>query len=282
MTLKKFKPITPQRRHMSVASFEEITKTKPEKSLCFYKKRHGGRNNQGEITCRHRGGGNKRMYRMVDFDRTDKLNIEGTVKAIEYDPNRSAYIMLVFYKDGEKRYHLLPEKVKIGFKLMTAEKAKVKPGNRMKIKNIPVGYGIYEVEMYKGKGGVLGRSAGASIKLVSLEGDKGQIQMPSGELRYIDKECYASIGTIGNIEHSNIVIGKAGRARHMGLRPEVRGKAMNPKDHPHGGGEGRSPIGMIHPKTPWGMPALGFKTRSRKYTNNMIIKDRRRGAGSTN
>jgi len=276
MTLKKFRPITPGRRHMSVASFEEVTKTTPKKILIKKKSKITGRYNAGRITIRHRGGGEKRMYRMVDFKRQDKLDIEGKVTAVEYDPNRTAYIILVQYIDGEKRYHIAPSELKVGDKIMTQEKGEIKAGNRMLIKNIPVGYGMYNVELHIGKGGQMGRSAGTSIKLVSLEGDKAQIQMPSGEIRLVNKECYATIGTVSNIEHNNIKIGKAGRKRHMGRRPQVRGKAMNPVDHPHGGGEGGCPIGLKHPKTPWGLPALGFKTRKRHYTDKMIVKDRRR------
>lgn len=276
MALKKFKPTTPGRRQMSVASFDEITKTTPEKSLTVSLKKHSGRNNQGRVTVRHRGGGVKRMYRIIDFKRTDKLNIEGKVTSVEYDPNRTAYIMLVQYKDGEKRYHLAPSEIKVDDVLMTGEKAKIQVGNRMQIQNIPVGYNIYEVELNKGKGGQMGRSAGSSVKLVSLEGKHAQIQMPSGEIRLVAKDNYATIGIVSNIEHNNIKIGKAGRMRLMGRRPQVRGKAMNPVDHPHGGGEGGASIGMKHPKTPWGLPALGFKTRRRKYTDKMIVKDRRR------
>ncbi|PIR55313.1 50S ribosomal protein L2 [Candidatus Peregrinibacteria bacterium CG10_big_fil_rev_8_21_14_0_10_36_19] len=276
MALKKFKPTTPSRRHMSIASFEEITKTTPEKSLTVRIVKNSGRNNLGRITVRHRGGGAKKIYRMVDFKRTDKMGIEGKVTAVEYDPNRTAYIMLVQYVDGEKRYHLAPAGIKVGQVIMTNAKTEVQDGNRMLIKNVPVGYSIYNVELHEGKGGQMARSAGSSVKLVSLEGRLAQIQMPSGEIRLVSKKCYATIGTVSNIEHSNIKIGKAGRKRHMGKRPQVRGKAMNPVDHPHGGGEGGSPIGLKHPKTPWGLPALGFKTRKRKYTNNMIVKDRRR------
>lgn len=276
MELKKFKPTTPGIRQMSIASFEEITKSKPEKSLTKTLKKNSGRNSTGRITVRHRGGGTRRRYRNIDFKRTDKLNIEGKVKAIEYDPNRTAYIMLVNYKDGEKRYHLAPTEIKVGDKIVTREKAKVKAGNRMKLKNIPVGFSIYNVELYEGRGGQLARSAGSSLKLVSVEGDYAQIQMPSGEIRLVSKDCYATVGIVSNIDHFNISIGKAGRTRHFGRRPQVRGKAMNPVDHPHGGGEGGCPIGLKHPKTPWGMPALGFKTRRRRYTDKMIIKDRRR------
>lgn len=278
MALKKFKPTSAGVRHMSMYSFDEITKSKPEKSLIVRIKRSGGRNNTGSIMSRHIGGGARKFYRLVDFDRTSKLGIEGTVKAIEYDPNRTARLMLVVYKDGQKKYHLAPEGVKVGEKIITKDKAKVKTGNRMMIKHIPVGYDICEVELHKGKGGQFGRSAGTRIKLVSLETPKAQIQLPSGEVRFVEKNCYATIGIIGNIEHSNIKLGKAGRKRHMGRRPEVRGKVMNPVDHPHGGGEGKNPIGLKHPKTPWGMPTLGFKTRRRRYTDNMIIKDRRKKA----
>lgn len=274
MALKKFKAITPARRHMSVASFDEITTDKPEASLMTTLQKHGGRNNTGSITTRHRGGGVKRKYRIIDFKQKDKHGIEGTVMTVEYDPNRTGYIMLVQYKDGEKRYHLAPHGIKVGDVLVCSEKAKVKTGNRMAISNVPVGYSVYNVELTEGKGGQLARSAGSSIKLVSLEGQYAQIQMASGEIRLVSKGCFASIGIVSNIEHNNIVIGKAGRKRYMGLRPQVRGKAMNPKDHPHGGGEGNTSIGLKYPKTPWGMPALGFKTRKRH--SKMIIKDRRR------
>jgi large subunit ribosomal protein L2 len=276
MALKKFKPTTPGRRQMTVASFDQVTKTKPEKSLIVTLNKKSGRNNTGRITVRHRGGGSKRMYRKIDFKRTDKMNIEAKVTAVEYDPNRTAYIILTQYKDGEKRYHIAPQGVVVGDKIMTAEKTKVKPGNRMLITSIPVGYNIYNVELHEGRGGQMGRSAGSSIKLVSLEGDHAQILMPSGEIRLISKKCYATIGEVSNPEHNNIKGGKAGRTRNRGRRPQVRGKAMNTCDHPHGGGEGGAPIGMKHPKTPWGMPALGFKTRKRKYTDKWIVKDRRR------
>ncbi len=276
MPVKTYKPTTPGRRQMSVATFEEITKDYPEKSLLVRIKRNAGRNNTGRITCRHRGGGARKLYRMVDFKQIDRINIEGTVKAVEYDPNRTAYIILVQYKDGVKRYHLAPDGIKVGTKIMTNPKAKVKVGNRMKIRNIPVGYAIHNVEMIKGNGGQMGRSAGAIIRLVSLESDKAQIQMPSGEVRLVEKDCYASIGTVSNLDHNNISYGKAGRNRHRGRRPTVRGSVMNPVDHPHGGGEGKSPIGLKHPKTPWGLPALGHKTRRRHYTDRMIVSDRRR------
>jgi large subunit ribosomal protein L2 len=276
MGIKKFKPTTPGRRQMSVASFEEITTTKPEKSLLVSKKQNAGRNSSGRVTVRHRGGGVKRMYRIIDFKGTDKLNIKGKVSTVEYDPNRTAYIMLIQYKDGEKRYQIAPTGIKVGEEIITSEKAKIKTGNRMLIRHIPVGYEIYNVELHQGKGGQMARSAGSKLKLVSLAGKHAQLQMPSGEIRLVSKDCYASIGIVSNIEHSNITIGKAGRNRLKGKRPQVRGKVMNPVDHPHGGGEGSSPIGLKHPKTPWGLPALGFKTRRRKYTDKMIVKDRRR------
>ena len=276
MALKKYKPTTPGRRQMTTASFDQLTVTAPEKSLVKVLKKHSGRNNSGRITVRHRGGGNRRLYRMIDFKRSDKNGIPAKIKTIEYDPNRTAYIMLAQYQDGEKRYHLAPEGAEVGNPIITSEKTPVKPGNRMLIKNIPVGYNIYNVELHEGKGGQMGRSAGTAIKLVSLEGKLAQIQMPSGEIRLVSKKCYATIGNVSNGEHSNIKIGKAGRKRHMGRRPQVRGKAMNPVDHPHGGGEGGAPIGLKNPKTPWGLPALGLKTRRRKYTDKMIVKDRRR------
>ncbi len=276
MALKKFKPTTPSRRHMTVASFDEITTDKPEKSLLITLNKKSGRNNTGSVTVRHRGGGAKRRYRLIDFKRADKNGIEGKVKTVEYDPNRTAYIMLVNYRDGEKRYHIAPADIAVDDKIMCAPKAKIKAGNRMEINNIPVGYSIYNVELHEGKGGQMARSAGSSLKLVSLEGDYAQILMPSGEVRLVSKKCYATVGTVSNIEHSGIKIGKAGRMRHKGRRPQVRGKAMNAVDHPHGGGEGGASIGLKHPKTPWGLPALGFKTRKRHYTDKMIVKDRRR------
>lgn len=277
MAVKHYKPTTPGRRNMSVSSFEEVTKSKPEKSLTVRLNKRSGRNNQGKLTIRHRGGGHKRMYRLVDFNRRDKENIEATVKAVEYDPYRTAYIMLVNYKDGEKKYHLAPNGVKVGDKILLAKRTKFKSGNRMLIKNIHVGFNIYNIELNQGKGGQMIRSAGSSAKIVSQEDPKyTQIQLPSGEVRKINKECFATVGIVSNIDHSNLTIGKAGRKRHMGRRPQVRGKAMNPVDHPHGGGEGNQSIGMKHPKTPWGMPALGYKTRKRKYSDKLIVKSRHR------
>ncbi|MBT5346940.1 50S ribosomal protein L2 [bacterium] len=274
MPIRTYKPTTPSLRNMSRDTFEHITKTKPEKSLTVSKKSMAGRNNQGKLTVRHRGGGHKRKYRLVDFKRTDKLGIPATVKAVEYDPNRSAYIILVAYKDGEKRYHIAPHEIQVGDEIVCAKKAKIKTGNRMELRNVPVGYPIFNIELQPNKGGQIVKSAGNSSKVVSLDGPKAQIELPSGEVRLVEKSCMATIGVVSNIDHSNIKIGKAGRKRWMGKRPQVRGKAMNPNDHPHGGGEGASPIGMKHPKTPWGRPALGVKTRRRKYTNRLIVKSR--------
>jgi len=262
---------------MSVVSFDEITRTSPEKSLIKRIQKHSGRNNRGKITCRHRGGGHKRVYRMVDFKQTDKLDIPGKITTIEYDPIRTAYIMLVTYADGEKRYHIMPEGVEVGEEIQTKVKGKVKAGNRMTLGHIPLGYEIHNVELVEGKGGQVIRSAGGSGAILSLEGKEAQVQMPSGEVRLVSKNCYATIGKVSNEEHANVKIGKAGRKRWMGRRPQVRGKAMNPCDHPHGGGEGNQPIGLKHPKTPWGMPALGYKTRRRRSTDNKILKSRHHG-----
>jgi large subunit ribosomal protein L2 len=278
MAIKNYKPTTPGRRGMSGYSFEEITTSKPEKSLTVRLNKRAGRNNQGRITIRHRGGGHKRLYRLVDFNRADKSNIEATVVSVEYDPYRTAYIMLVNYKDGEKRYHLAPQDIKVGDKIILADKTKLKPGNRMLLRNFPVGFTVYNVEITKGKGGQMIRSAGSSAKVVSQEDVMyTQVQLPSGEVRLVNKDCYASFGMLSNVDHSNITIGKAGRMRNMGRRPQVRGKVMNPCDHPHGGGEGSNSIGLKHPKTPWGMPALGYKTRRRKkYSDGVIVKSRHR------
>lgn len=275
MAVKLYKKTTPGRRNMSGYSFDEITKSTPEKALVKGAKKRAGRNNQGKLTIRHQGGGHKQRYRLVDLSQRDKLNITGKVTAIEYDPNRTAYIMLVSYCDGEKRYHLAPENIKVGAKIIAKEKAKVKVGNRMTLKHIPVGYDIHNIELTKGRGGQIVRSAGSKGHVVAIENEFAQIEMPSGEVRLIDKNCYASIGVVSNIDHSKIKIGKAGRSRWMGIRPTVRGKAMNPNDHPHGGGEGNQPIGLPQPRTPWGLPALGLKTRKRKYSDHLILKDRR-------
>jgi large subunit ribosomal protein L2 len=264
---------------MSGYSFDEITKSYPEKSLVKGAKRNSGRNNQGKLTVRHKGGGHKQLYRMVDFKQSDKLNIPAKVIAVEYDPNRTSYIMLVSYADGEKRYHIAPNNIKVGDKIVTKEKAKIKTGNRLTLKFIPSAYPIHNIELMKGRGGQMVRSAGSKAFVMAVEDEFAQIQMPSGEVRYVDKECYATIGEVSNIEHNIIKIGKAGRNRWKGIRPTVRGKAMNPIDHPHGGGEGNQPIGLPQPRTPWGMPALGMKTRKRKYSDRMIVKDRRMKKG---
>ena len=261
---------------MSGLTFEELTKgKKPEKSLMKRIKKMAGRNNQGKLTVRHQGGGHKQLYRMIDFKQRDKVGIPGTVKALEYDPNRTAFIMLVNYADGEKRYHIAPDQMKVGTEIIAKEKAKIQVGNRMALKSIPVGYDIHNVELKFGRGGQIVRSAGSKGKVVAVEGPYAQVEMPSGEVRLIDKNCFATIGVVSNIDYSNVKLGKAGRSRWKGIRPSVRGKAMNPNDHPHGGGEGNQPIGLPSPVTPWGMPTLGFKTRKRKYSDGMIVKDRR-------
>lgn len=277
MAVKNYKPTTPGRRGMSTLPNDSITKSKPEKRLRKKLKNRSGRNSGGSITVQHRGGGHKKLYRKIDFKRADKKNIEGVVASIEYDPYRTANIILVNYRDGEKRYHLAPQFIKAGDKILLAEKTKIKPGNRMLIKNVPIGFSVYNIELTRGKGGQLIRSAGASAKIVSQEDPKKTlIELPSGEVRVVNKECYASVGQVSNIDHINVVVGKAGRSRHMGRRPQVRGKVKNPVDHPHGGGEGNQPIGLKHPKTPWGMPALGFKTRKRKYSDKFIVRSRHR------
>ncbi len=277
MAVKKYKPTTPGRRNMSVNAFEEITTKKPQKGLLRARKQNAGRNNQGRITVRHRGGGAKRQYRVIDGRRYDKLNIPARVASIEYDPNRTGFIALLVYADGEKRYIIAPHGLEVNDKVICSEKAKVKAGNRMQVRSIPVGFNICDLELQPGKGSEAIRSAGSSGKVTSLDGELAQVTMPSGEVRYISKDCYATIGSISNIDHSNIVIGKAGRKRHMGRRPQVLGKSMNPADHPHGGGEGGCPIGMKHPKTPWGKPALGVKTRRKnKASDRLIIKKRKK------
>ena len=274
MAIRKYNPTSPARRQMTVSTFEEITTNKPERSLLEPLKNNAGRNSYGRITVRHRGGANRRKYRVIDFKR-NKLDMTATVMTIEYDPNRSANIALVQYEDGEKRYVLAPSEIKVGDKIVSGEGADIKPGNCLPIKAIPVGTLIHNIEISKGKGGQLVRSAGASAQLMAKEGKYAQIRMPSGEVRMIDVECKATIGVIGNLDHENISIGKAGRKRHMGIRPTVRGVVMNPNDHPHGGGEGKSPIGLPSPVTPWGKPALGLKTRKHKrYSNKYIVKTR--------
>lgn len=275
MPIKKFTPITPGRRHMTVVDYSGLTKKAPEKRLLGSTIKDQGRGNLGNITIRRRGGGHTKKYRIIDFKQNDKMGIPGKIKAIEYDPNRTSFIALVAYKDGEKRYILAADKMKIGTEILAKEKTKIRTGSRMMIKNIPSGYDIHNLELTPGKGGQIVRSAGSSAKMVACEGEYAQVKLPSGEVRYVSKNCYASIGVVSNIDHSLVMIGKAGRARWMGRRPSVRGKAMNAADHPHGGGEGGCSIGMAAPKTKWGMPALGFKTRKRKYSDKMIVKDRR-------
>jgi len=276
MAIKSFKPTTPSRRHMTVSAFDEITTGKPEKSLLLPIKKRAGRNSYGRITVRHRGGGNKKKYRIIDFKR-DKRDMPATVASIEYDPNRSANIALLKYEDGELRYILCPVGLKKGDRVLSGDDADIKPGNCLPISKIPVGTVIHNIEMYPGKGGQLVRAAGVSAQLMAKEGELAQVRLPSTETRIIRVNCMASIGQVGNIDHENIKIGKAGRKRHMGWRPTVRGSVMNPVDHPHGGGEGKSPIGRPGPVTPWGKPTLGYKTRKKhNRTDKFIVK--RRGA----
>jgi len=274
VAIKVFRPTSPGRRGMSGATFEEITKSKPEKSLTVPLKKQAGRNNQGRITVRHRGGGAKRKLRIIDFKR-DKTGVPGRVSAIEYDPNRSARIALIYYADGDKRYILAPVGLNIGDTVMSAPDAEVRPGNTLPLNAIPTGTLIHNIEMEKGKGGQMVRSAGAAAQLMVKEGDYALIRMPSGEMRRVRGECMATVGQVGNVDHQSIELGKAGRKRLMGWRPTVRGSAMSPRDHPHGGGEGRSPIGMPGPKTPWGKPALGYRTRKPKASDRLIVKRRK-------
>ncbi len=273
MAVKVYRPTSPGRRGMTGATFEEITKDKPEKSLLLPLKRKAGRNSQGRITVRHRGGGAKRKLRIIDFKR-DKVGVPGRVAAIEYDPNRSARIALIYYVDGEKRYILAPLGLDVGNFIKSGGDAEIKPGNALPLKLIPNGTQIHNIELQKGKGAQLVRSAGMAAQIVAKEGDYALIRLPSGEARRIHSDCLATIGQVGNVDHQGIKLGKAGRKRWMGWRPTVRGSAMSPRDHPHGGGEGRSPIGMPGPKTPWGKPALGYKTRKRKASDKMIVKRR--------
>ena len=272
MAVKTFKPITPSRRQMTVPSFEEITKKTPERSLITVLKKNAGRNNTGKITVRHHGGGNRIKYRIIDF----KKNIEdvpATVLAIEYDPNRTAYIALMQYETGEKTYSIAPVGLKVGDVVLNSKKADIKPGNVLPISEIPVGTFIHNIELYPGKGGQLVRSAGTAAQLMAKENGVSQVRLPSGEVRIVRLDCKATIGQVGNIEHENINLGKAGKKRHMGVRPTVRGSVMNPCDHPHGGGEGKSPIGRPTPVTPWGKPTMGYKTRDKKArTNKFIVK----------
>ncbi len=272
MGIRVYKPTSPARRFTSVLTYEELTKKAPERSLTEYLKKNAGRNKQGKITVRHQGGGNKVKYRIIDFKR-DKDNIPAKVAAIEYDPNRSAFIALLHYADGEKRYILAPQGLTAGDRVISGPSADIKPGNALPISNIPLGTLIHNVEIKAGRGGQLVRSAGNGAQLMAKEGAYAQVRLPSGEVRKIPMNAKATIGTVGNSDHENVRIGKAGRKRHMGIRPSVRGVVMNPCDHPHGGGEGKSPVGMPAPVTPWGKPALGLKTRKhKKYSNRMIVK----------
>lgn len=274
MAVKLFNPTTPSRRNMTMPTFEEVTTNVPEKSLLVSKKKTGGRNAQGKITVRHHGGGAKQKYRLIDFKRT-KDGIPAKVATIEYDPNRSAYIALVNYADGEKRYIIAPVGLKVGDVVVSGPEADIKVGNTLPIANIPVGTVIHNIELQVGKGAQLVRSAGSSAQLMAKEGEYAIVRLPSGETRYVRINCRATIGTVSNLTHEIVKIGKAGRKRHMGIRPTVRGSVMNPCDHPHGGGEGRSPIGHPSPLTPWGKPALGYKTRKhKKYSDKFIVKRR--------
>ena len=277
MAIKNFKPYTPARRNMTVSAFEGVDKkAKPERSLVETLKKHSGRNSYGHITVRHRGGGNKRKYRIIDFKR-QKLDMPATVERLEYDPNRSAFIALIKYEDGTLSYILAPNGLKAGDVVISSAEADIKPGNCLPIANIPVGTVIHNVELQPGHGAQLVRSAGTAAQLMAKEGELAQVRLPSGEVRYIRTNCCACIGQVGNLDHENVHIGKAGRTRHMGIRPTVRGSVMNPNDHPHGGGEGRSPIGRSGPVTPWGKPALGYKTRKTKNPTNKFIVKRRNG-----
>ncbi len=274
MGIKQFKPVTPSRRGMTVSTFEEITKTKPERSLTTRLKKNAGRNSYGRITVRHQGGGNRRKYRIIDFKRR-KENVPATVVAIEYDPNRSANIALLQYEDGEKAYIIAPNGLNVNDKVMTGANADIKPGNCLPIASIPVGTMIHCIELKPGKGAQMVRSAGNAAQLMAKEGKYAHVRLPSNEMRLVSVDCKATIGEIGNSEHENIKLGKAGKSRWLGKRPEVRGSVMNPNDHPHGGGEGKSPVGRPGPVTPWGKPALGYKTRNKKKASNKFIVKRR-------
>jgi large subunit ribosomal protein L2 len=273
MAVKKYRPTTPGQRGMTGYTFEEITKSTPERSLIIPPRSYGGRDTSGRISVRHRGGGNRRYIRIVDYKR-DKHDIPAKVAAIEYDPNRTSRLALLFYADGEKRYIVAPLGIRVGDTLLSGPQAEIRPGNSLPLSNIPVGTMVHNLELKEGKGGQLVRSAGGSAQLLAKEGEYAQIRLPSGEVRLVRQTCYATIGQVGNLDHSNIKLGKAGRKRHMGIRPTVRGTAMSPRDHPHGGGEGRQPAGMPGPKTPWGRPARGYKTRRLKQTNKYIVRRR--------
>ena len=273
MAVKKYKPITPGQRGMTGYTFEEITKSKPERSLIVIRKTYGGRNVYGRVTVRHRGGGTRRFIRIVDFKR-DKRDIPAHVAAIEYDPNRTARLALLFYADGVKSYILAPLGLKVGDTVFSGSKVEIRPGNALPLASIPVGTMVHNLELKEGKGGQLVRTAGGSAQVLAKEGEFAQIRLPSGEVRLVAQSCYATIGQVGNLDHSNIKLGKAGRKRHMGIRPTVRGTAMSPRDHPHGGGEGRQPTGMPGPKSPWGRPTRGYKTRRNKTTDKYIVRRR--------
>ena len=277
MGIKTYNPYTPSRRNMTGSDFSEITKDTPEKSLCVSLKKNAGRNNQGKITVRHRGGGSRRKYRIVDFKRNSKDGIQAVVLGIEYDPNRTANIALICYADGTKSYILAPEGLTDGMKVMSGVEAEVRVGNCLPLSEIPVGTMVHNVELYPGKGGQLVRSAGNGAQLMAKEGKYATLRLPSGEMRMVPIVCRATVGIVGNVDHSLVKIGKAGRKRHMGIRPTVRGSVMNPNDHPHGGGEGRAPIGRSGPCTPWGKPALGLKTRKKNKASNKLIVRRRDG-----
>jgi large subunit ribosomal protein L2 len=273
MAVKKYKPVTPGQRGMTGYTFEEITKSTPERSLTIIRREHAGRDAHGRISVRHRGGGNRQYIRIVDFKR-DKREIPAKVAAIEYDPNRTARLALLFYADGEKRYIVAPLGLKVGDTVLSGPQAEIRAGNSLPLANIPVGTLVHNLEIKVGKGGQLVRSAGESAQLLAKEGEYAQIRLPSGEVRLVLQVCYATIGQVGNVDHSNIKLGKAGRKRHMGIRPTVRGTAMSPRDHPHGGGEGRQPAGMPGPKTPWGRPARGYRTRNNKNSDKYIVRRR--------
>ena len=274
MGIKTYKPYTPSRRHMTGSDFSEITKKTPEKSLLVSLKKNAGRNNQGKITVRHRGGGSRRKYRIIDFKRNAKDGIPAKVVSIEYDPNRTANIALICYADGEKSYILAPQGLAVGAKLMNGPEAEIRVGNCLPLANIPVGTEVHNIELLPGKGGQLVRGAGNAAQLMAKEGKYATLRLPSGEMRMVPAGCRATIGTVGNIDHNLVNIGKAGRKRHMGIRPTVRGSVMNPNDHPHGGGEGRAPVGRPGPSTPWGKPALGYKTRRKKASDKLIVRRR--------
>ena len=276
MPIINYKPTTPSRRNMSVTDYSGLSKVAPEKSLLAPLNKKSGRNSYGRITVRHRGGGNRRKYRIIDFKR-QKFDVPGTVKTLEYDPNRSAFIALIEYQDGEKRYIIAPNGLKVGDTVVASPSADIKPGNALPLANIPTGTFIHNVELYPGKGAQLARAAGNMAQLMAKENGMAQVRLPSGEVRYVRENCKATIGQVGNVDHENVKIGKAGRKRNMGWRPTVRGSVMNPNDHPHGGGEGKSPVGRPGPVTPWGKPALGYKTRAHHNRSDKFIVRRRNG-----